>query len=35
MGAIKEQLLEYLERHNLEEVPEGVSIDDVIKENGE
>lgn len=33
MSKIKDELLDYLERHDLEEVPEGVSLDDIVQDN--
>lgn len=33
MSKIKQEVLDYLERHNLEEIPEDVSFDDIFQDN--
>ena len=33
MSKIKQEVMDYLERHNLSEIPEGVTFDDVYQDN--
>lgn len=35
MGKIKDEILDYCERHGLSEPPEGVTLEEIIKENKE
>lgn len=32
MSKIKEAILEYLERHNLEELPDGITMEDIAND---